>query len=358
MEVILLGLLGYLAVILRDIPTRLFNVLKTNITSSISITSENKEQYNKMNEYLFSLNKKCLKNNVENSEKWEEGKTKERVSINYGTYIFKIDKGAWCVLNKTLKDQTFYISSIMNLTIIGNRKDKVLNNIKDTLNGKNSNAIRSYCSSNINDHGRLLPKRDINQVFFKEKNDLIHRINKWSKQKEEYLRRGVVYKLGILLYGEHGCGKSSIAKAVASYLHYDIYYVNLKGFENYRDLVEKLIHIPEKSVVLLEDVDCIIGNREDKKDKNKDEILNTALNFLDGALSPNECVIIATTNYIDRLDEAFTRAGRFDVKLNIGRLNYEEAKEMCLSYNVNIDDLKLQLPVNPSDLQNILIQKL
>lgn len=117
--------------------------------------------------------------------------------------------------------------------------------------------------------------------------------------------------------------------------------------------MDKLLSINENSIILFEDIDCIIGNREENK---QDDILGIALNFIDGVYSPNNCIIIATTNYIDRLDKAFTRDGRFDVKMKIDKMDYETAVEMCNSYGVDIKSLDIDINnINPSNLQNKII---
>ena len=360
-KVFLLGLLGYLGFALKNIPRILFNLFKTNITSSISINNKNNEQYKRLNNYLFNLNKKCFHNNIESSDEWSYGQNFKVLSINYGTYLFKIKKGAYCFLRKEMKDQTDIIYSIITLTIFGKNRIKVLNEIKESLNFVDINSIKSYSTTDIYDNGKLISKRYLNQIFFKQKEELISKIDKWLDSENNYTSRGVIYKLGILLHGEPGCGKSSLAKIIASYCNFNLFYINLKGFRSYEQLIVKLTNIPEKSVVLFEDIDCIIGNRENKENlinSEEKEILNVALNFLDGVISPNNCIIIATTNYVDRLDSAFTRSGRFDINIKLEKLDYDLAKQMCESFNVDIDELNINTPINPSELQNKLIEYL
>ena len=68
---------------------------------------------------------------------------------------------------------------------------------------------------------------------------------------------GIPYRRGYLLHGPPGSGKSSFIQALAGSLNYDICLLNLSE----RGLADdKLIHLlsntPERSFVLIEDVDA------------------------------------------------------------------------------------------------------
>lgn len=54
------------------------------------------------------------------------------------------------------------------------------------------------------------------------------------------------------------------------------------------------------------------------------------LQFLDSSQSPNNVIFIATTNYIDRLDHALVRKGRFDLKIELDDFNKDTARKMLL----------------------------
>lgn len=77
-----------------------------------------------------------------------------------------------------------------------------------------------------------------------------------------YDRPGIPYRRGYLLHGPPGSGKSSFIQALAGSLSYDICLLNLSE----RGLADdKLIHLlsntPERSVVLIEDVDAAFNKR-------------------------------------------------------------------------------------------------
>jgi SpoVK/Ycf46/Vps4 family AAA+-type ATPase len=58
--------------------------------------------------------------------------------------------------------------------------------------------------------------------------------------------------------------------------------------------------------------------------------LEYLLNLLQGSLTKSGTVFIATTNYIDKLDKAFTRIGRFDVKINMSKCDHFQIGQIFL----------------------------
>ena len=68
-------------------------------------------------------------------------------------------------------------------------------------------------------------------------------------------------------------------------------------------------------------------NKEIQTIKNKLTI-DTMLTVLDGVVEMRGRVIIATTNYIDRIDSALIREGRFDLKIKLEEFNNQEIRDM------------------------------
>ena len=130
-------------------------------------------------------------------------------------------------------------------------------------------------------------------------------------------------------------------------------------------LVESLNADNYKYIVLLEDIDAVIKNRNSDIDKEDDKNINKLLQFLDSSSSPTDVIFIATTNYVDTLDSALIRDGRFDIKCEVGELKLSRIDEMCKSFNLSDDDInniREQLKqegrktVNQSKLQNMILK--
>ncbi len=82
--------------------------------------------------------------------------------------------------------------------------------------------------------------------------------------------------------------------------------------------------MPQRCVVLLEDVDAAFTSREGNgSNKNSDGVgaqisFSGLLNALDGVSCGDSRILFMTTNYVDRLDPALVRPGRVDLKVYIG----------------------------------------
>ena len=142
---------------------------------------------------------------------------------------------------------------------------------------------------------------------------------------------GIPNKLGILLYGEPGCGKTTTIVTIASYFGRDIFYINLKSVSTNDELKMIFDHINTKhsggGIIVLEDIDAMttIVNKRVSEDSYEDigttDLIETTnnsitleylLNLLDGTLTYNDSIVIITTNHIEKLDPAIYRAGRID----------------------------------------------
>ena len=153
---------------------------------------------------------------------------------------------------------------------------------------------------------------------------------------------GLPHKLGVLLYGEPGCGKSSAILAIASFLQKDIFYIDLKTVKTNRELKMIFDHVytlnANGGVIAMEDIDCasdivlqrkeIITGEGSISCDGDNLTLDFLLNLLQGTLTKDGTVFVATTNYIQKLDTALVRDGRFDVKIELKKCNREQLSQM------------------------------
>ncbi|HWY68545.1 MAG TPA: AAA family ATPase [Terriglobales bacterium] len=169
-----------------------------------------------------------------------------------------------------------------------------------------------------------------------EKEHLILDLQKFRESRERYRRLGVPYHRGYLLYGPPGTGKTSLVSAVAAKFGMSIYAVNLVEF-NDRSLKSAMNNVPENSIILFEDIDCMkagnrrpgaeevrskqettSGNQKNDSPAGLNVTLSGLLNVLDGFHAPENVVFVMTTNKVEELDPALLRHGRIDYKLFMG----------------------------------------
>src|SRR5260370_20205053 len=91
---------------------------------------------------------------------------------------------------------------------------------------------------------------------------------------------------------------------------------------------ELLAKVPDRSILLLEDIDCAFIKRKRASGKEGGLTFSGLLNALDGVASPEGRVIVMTTNHMERLDPALIRPGRADVKLYFGNATADQARRL------------------------------
>ncbi|XP_073127552.1 AAA-ATPase At3g50940-like [Henckelia pumila] len=163
-----------------------------------------------------------------------------------------------------------------------------------------------------------------------QKEMILNDLDRFVSRREHYRKVGKAWKRGYLLYGPPGTGKSSLIAAIANYLNYDVYDLELTDLTRNSDLRRLLLATANRSILVVEDIDCTIDMKDrfssteqavyfPRKEENKQVTLSSLLNFVDGLWSScgDERIIIFTTNHIEKLDPALLRPGRMDVHINM-----------------------------------------
>eukprot|EP01126_Amoeba_proteus_P009403 TRINITY_DN13556_c0_g1_i1.p1 TRINITY_DN13556_c0_g1~~TRINITY_DN13556_c0_g1_i1.p1 ORF type:complete len:476 (-),score=94.03 TRINITY_DN13556_c0_g1_i1:367-1719(-) len=182
-------------------------------------------------------------------------------------------------------------------------------------------------------------------------------VKEFLENPQWYLSRGIPYRRGYLLHGPPGCGKSSFIQALAGRLGFSICILSLSD-RRLTDAIlnELLVSAPERSFILLEDIDSAFNEeshlRQEENKRQLNQYWNTLtfsglLNALDGVAAAEGRVLFMTTNHLERLDEALIRPGRVDRIEYLGRANKLQLQEMFKRFypeDAELFEEKIRLP--------------
>lgn len=333
----------------------------------------------------------------------EEEKERSFHIENVELILFSFKKNVYDIENYILNVTNNYINKIKN----SRSEKRFIYSLKE---------IDSKESIKLWHEQEFKTTRNFDNMFFKDKEDVLRKIDFFVNNKKWYESGGHPYCLGIGLSGLPGTGKTSFIKALAKYLNRHLVIIPLNKIKTENDFYDayfdtkynqnnaEKIEFKDK-IIVFEDIDCmsdIVLQREKnnyknenykkelEKDDSKDDksesksfqdvmlktvcemsnsnsnkvnktdqfTLSFLLNTLDGIFETEGRVLIITSNHYDKLDPALTRPGRIDISLEMGQLDYDIIHEVYQkSFHSKIpkkyhEDLK-NIKISPCELVNL-----
>jgi transitional endoplasmic reticulum ATPase len=189
------------------------------------------------------------------------------------------------------------------------------------------------------------------------KQQLIESVEWPIKNPEAFRRMGISPPTGVLLYGPPGCGKTLLARAVAT--ESEANFISIKGPE----LLSKWVGESEKAVrevfrkaklaspciIFFDELDSIAPRRGSTGTDSgvTERVISQLLTELDGLAQSKEIILIAATNRPDILDPALMRPGRID------RLSYvppPKQEDRVAIFNIFTEGMPLSKDVDTTKL--------
>lgn len=181
--------------------------------------------------------------------------------------------------------------------------------------------------------------------------------------------QGIDIPKTLILYGQPGCGKTSIAHYISYQTGLPLVLARLDSLvssllgstaKNIRKIFDYVRDIP--SILFLDEFDAIAKARDDQKEIGElKRVINSLLQNMD--TMPNHCILIAATNHPELLDRAVWR--RFLQKVEVGmpkeesltdliRLFCGKDQDKAVNQILNTKGLMtVFMGMSPSDLKNL-----
>jgi len=151
------------------------------------------------------------------------------------------------------------------------------------------------------------------------------------KHPELFSRLGVEPHSGVLLYGPPGCGKTLLAKVLATESDANMYSINGPEIMNkyYGETEARLREIFKEakdnspSIIFIDEIDAIAPKREEVFGDVEKRVVAQLLALMDGLTDRGNVVVLGATNRPDSVDPALRRPGRFDREIEISVPNID-----------------------------------
>ncbi len=308
-------------------------------------------------------------------------------TIAPGYYVVKLDHKTTMVVNK--QGATGYTSKgnktkadnssfVTNIIIIGGNRVKWMNEIQSKIDAivtkmiapnQGNNKLKVKTLSGLDEEVVTdIKTRPMKFIISPFKENILSNIRLFKSKETIYKELGIPHSLGLLLYGPPGTGKTVMAHAIATEFNMACIDVTLDYFDKKSG---SGAFSEANTVYVIDEIDSQLVNRalttaEANAEASKmltSQRLIKLLKSIDEM--DNGSIVVATTNYPERLDKALTRSGRFTLKYEFPTFNREYAEKMCNSRGLSLDDVLRKSDkeidmsrIVPADLEQLIIDKL
>lgn len=362
--------------IVRGIPTRIYNFVKRQFSTSLVLTSQetgtNYETFISFMEWFNGSRwARWSRSYMIDGRGWRSRRkangTEDTVGVGLGMHFFFYRGRLFWLYREMIgqEQQGYRINYRITLTMFGRNRQILFDLIEEFRWAPKQDSMGIYrfkgeswfklCEAE---------KRSLDTVIVEESTQQKMRsiIEEFQKSREWYTQRGLAWKTTLLLEGPPGSGKSSFIKALASHFSYNLCLMNLNYMSD-DSLEAALSNTPDKSFIVMEDFDDVAADlKRHNLSSSKSDFdiprpsplliepssgpvleesvsktivtsemfrglsLSGLLNALDGLVALDGKIIILTTNVPESLDLALLRKGRIDHRFHLGKLKSNDVR--------------------------------
>jgi len=286
-------------------------------------------------------------------------KIAKAVSLTPVNDVVTVDKEFTDFVKNRLKGLPITHGDEISVMILGNSMDFKIT--KTTPKG----VVKIDRSTNLNISTETSVDRKV-RVTYEEVGGLREKVKAMReivelplKHPELFARLGIEPHSGILLYGPPGCGKTLLAKVMASESEANMFPINGPEIMNkyYGETEAKIRDIFKEakdnspSIIFIDEIDAIAPKREEAYGDVEKRVVAQLLALMDGLNDRGNVIVLGATNRPDSVDPALRRPGRFDREFEIsvpnedGRLEILEihTRGMPISDDIDLKDLSSEL---------------
>jgi len=332
----LMGGIGTLAFgsamyLLRAVPEALLDLVERTIWTKVFVESQSNE-YGEVDAFIEGLRLSLFSRSLE----MKDGRLQTGFGRGWGTY-----QGTLFKYVKAKSAQQIAPFETITISFLTRDRGVVERFVADSRPDDLKTSIYVGMFSEGGSAGGLRRrKRGLQTVFVDQaiKDRLVQRLTWFMGAEDWHAARGIPWKLGIVLHGPPGTGKTSLIHALAS--DFDL---NIKYIKSLHGLGAAFLTGTKTDLFLIEDIDTISGslNRDiqvggegqaGSAGAARGSALHEILNAMDGMQTPDGLKFIVTTNHIGRLDPAIVRPGRIDEVIAVGPLSLVSARQMFAAF--------------------------
>jgi len=334
---LLLGVLGMLAMWLRDIPGKVASWGRQFFVVTLNFDSRDELMFTTLVEYMHAQDALRGSHNFtvravrqgpayQNlaDELQQGGRPEAYLSPGEGFHVFRLN-GRWMWMQREVQVAANIIEKI-TLSMPGRDRKPMEAFVQDALEhrmARELNRVAIYIPSpytNEWQRARLGNNRRLDSIVLKtgQTEAIVADMQKFFASRLRYENLGIPWRRGYLLHGPPGTGKTSLVTALASEMALNVCSLSLASPSVTDEKIGNLLStVPPRSVILIEDIDAFFRAR-DKVDAQVKVSYSGFINALDGVAAHEGSVIFLTTNHPELIDEAAIRSGRVDFRQELG----------------------------------------